>query len=267
MQAGGDRGDRRGVLVGDRERRPDGDGPLDEQPDRRVLADRGARRGRVRRRAGCIRSTLGQASRSGGAGRPGTGYSCSPGDAERGPARGDDLEVRRGAEQAGDDRRRVDDLLEVVEDEQDAPRRQPGSSSDSAIGWPRRSRRRPTAAAIRGATSIGSRIGSSGTKKTPSGKSSADGRRQLRARAASCPVPPGPVRVSSRVVSKQRGRPRRARRRGRRTSSAGSAGCSAAASSVRSGGNVGGSPSRIDLDEPLGRAQVPQPVLPEVAQP
>ncbi len=58
----------------------------------------------------------------------------------------------------------------------------------------------PSAVAIRGATSIGSRIGSSGTKKTPSGKSSA-------ARAASwsdsrvLPVPPGPVRVSSRVVA------------------------------------------------------------------
>ena len=39
VQAGADRGDRRGVLVGDREAGPDRDGPLDEQPDGRVLAE------------------------------------------------------------------------------------------------------------------------------------------------------------------------------------------------------------------------------------
>ena len=81
-------------------------------------------------------------------------------------------------QQVGDDRAGVDDLLEVVEDEQDAPVAQPVRERLGDRAAPLASVM-PTAAAIRGATSIGSRIGSSGTKKTPSGKSSADGRRQL----------------------------------------------------------------------------------------
>ena len=40
VQPGAIAGDRRRVLVGDREARPDGDRPLDEQPDGRVLAER-----------------------------------------------------------------------------------------------------------------------------------------------------------------------------------------------------------------------------------
>ena len=65
------------VLVRDREARADGDGPLDEQADRRVLAERDRVDGRVsppRLSRSSPLSWLG----SGGVGRPGTGYSCSP---------------------------------------------------------------------------------------------------------------------------------------------------------------------------------------------
>jgi hypothetical protein len=40
---------------------------------------------------------------------------------ERGPARGDRFQARRGPQQPGDDRSGVDDLLEVVEDQQHGP--------------------------------------------------------------------------------------------------------------------------------------------------
>ncbi len=76
------------------------------------------------------------------------------------------------------------------------------SSSDSAIGLPPDSVT-PTADAIRAATSIWSRIGSSGTKKTPSGKSPATVVASWR-ESRVFPVPPGPVIVRSRVVSKSR---------------------------------------------------------------
>ena len=76
------------------------------------------------------------------------------------------------------------------------------SSSDSAIGFLPASVI-PTAAAIRGATSIWSRIGSSGTKKTPSGKVSATDVASW-SESRVFPVPPGPVIVSSRVVSNRR---------------------------------------------------------------
>ena len=56
---------------------------------------------------------------------------------------------------------------------------------------------------MRGATSIGSRIGSSGTKKTPSGKSS-DDRAASWSESRVLPVPPGPVSVRSRVRASSR---------------------------------------------------------------
>ena len=78
MEPGADRGDRRGVLVGDREARADRDRALDEQPDRRVLAERD----QVDRPVpAAARHPLDARIRwlgSGGAGRPGTAYSCSP---------------------------------------------------------------------------------------------------------------------------------------------------------------------------------------------
>ena len=123
----------------------------------------------------------------------------------------------------------------------------------------------PTAVAIRDGTSIGSRIGSSGTKKTPSGKASA-------AAEASCsdsrvlPVPPGPVRVSNRVVA-----------RSRAASSSSAARPTNVVSWVgRLFGRASGRAQRrevgrkvvgLDLDDVLGAEQVLEPVRPEVAQP
>ena len=201
MEPGADRGDGRGVLVGDREARPDGDGPLDEQADRRVLAERDRSIGRASPPR-FIRSSPVCWLGSGGAGRPGTGYSCSPETCSDGPARDDRLDVRRGAQQVGDDRGGGDDLLEVVEDEQEPLVAQPVGErfGDRACAG---SRRRRARSAIRGATSIGSRIGSSGTKKTPSGKSS-DDRAASWSESRVLPVPPGPVRVSSRVGASSR---------------------------------------------------------------
>ena len=190
----------RGVLVGDRERRADRLRAFDEQADRGVLPDRGGID--PARPAGQVHALdAAQGARVGRHRQARDRVLLLARHAQRGPARGDDLEVRRGPQQVGDDRRRLEDLLEVVEDEQDAPRRQPlGEGLGDRLVWHRSVT--PTEAAIRDATSIGSRTGSSGTKKTPSGN-----------RSATCvasaidsrvlPVPPGPVNVSSRVVVEQ----------------------------------------------------------------
>ena len=88
VQAGGDRGHRRRVLVRDRERRPDGDRPLDEQADRRVLADRG--RVEPARAAGQVHPLRPDRWRgSGGVGQPRDRVLLLAGDVQRGPARGD----------------------------------------------------------------------------------------------------------------------------------------------------------------------------------
>ena len=60
-------------------------------------------------------------------------------------------------------------------------------------------------------------IGASSTKKTPSGNSSSSLRGHLRAPAASCPTPPGPVRVSRRVAAQQARDAAPARAPGRRS--------------------------------------------------
>ena len=161
-------------------------------------------------------------------------------DVQHGPARDDDLDVRRGAEQVGDDRGRGDDLLEVVEHEQQPLVAQPVGERARRSGGPalRRRRPRPRSAARRASARGSARAA---TKKTPSGKSSA-------ARAASwsdsrvLPVPPGPVRVSSRVVAS---RPAASSSSASRPTNVVS--CVGRlfgrASSVRSGGNSTGSPS------------------------
>ena len=201
-------------------------------------------RGRVDRRrarpAAFSRSRPDIALGSGGVGRPGHRVLLLARDVQGGPAGDDDLDRRR---------------ARAAAPRRSAPRRRPARSCRGpAAGACRASQSAsvssidrvglsatPSVRAIRGATSIGSRIGSRGTKKTPSGKSS-------EARAANwsdsrvLPVPPGPVSVSRRVVVS------------RRAASASSSSrpmnvvswvgrLFGRASSERSGGNVACSPS------------------------
>ena len=256
VEAGADRGDRRGVLVGDREPRLDRDRPLDEQADGLVLAEGGE----VHDAA----SSAGQAqplerrsagSGSGGAGRPGTGYSCSP--ETRSAARLVTITLRPGAA-----RRRSATT---------------GAASTTCSKLSRTSRTRSVAQPVRRATSA---TGPGAGLRDADGRG--DPRRdehrvadrlerrrrrrrpgsRRRRRAASCsdsrvlPVPPGPVSVRSRVVA---------------SSSAASASSASRptnvvswvgrlfgrASSVRSGGKSDGRPSAIDLDEAVRRAAGP----------
>ena len=124
VEPGADRGDGRGVVVRDLEVGPDGERPRDEQPDGLVLGHEvGGDRPLFAREVQLLE--VGHREQATGAGRPGTGYSCSP-------------EIRSGARLVaitrsfGAARRRsamtgagVDDLLEVVEDEQHLALRQP----------------------------------------------------------------------------------------------------------------------------------------------
>ena len=142
------------------------------------------------------RSTSDSRLVSGGAGRPGTGYSCSPETRSAIRVVTRHARCRAAPQQVSDDRARSDDLLEVVEDQQH-PLLADVSARVSMAGRLRLSAT-PSIRAIVAATSAGSRTGSSATNQIPSGNSSA-------AAAATCsesrvlPVPPGPVRVSSRV--------------------------------------------------------------------
>ena len=172
-------------------------GAGDEQPDR-LERRPAASRSREGARAGSAAPSRDRWLVSGGAGSPGTGYSCSP--ETRSAMRVVTRAVRFAAspEQVADDRRALDDLLEVVEDQQDPlladatrrAHRPPGGSGCRA----------PAVDAMVGATSAGSRTGSRATNQTPSGN------RPRRspppaATAASCPCRPGPVRVSRRVLA------------------------------------------------------------------
>ena len=231
-----------------RERRPDGDGPLDEQPDRRVLADRGGvEAARAAGQAASARARTGSTGRAASA-APGPG---TPARRRRGARPGwsrSTFRPGRGAEQAGDDRRR----------HRRPARSCRGPAGRAASPATRRATRRsacrpisvtPTAAAIRGATSIWSRIGSSGTKKTPSGKSSATVVASW-SDSRVFPVPPGPVIVRSRVVSNRR--PASASSSSRPTNVVSWVGrLFGRVSGVRSFGNVGRQPVALHLEEPL----------------
>ena len=131
---------------------------------------------------------------------PGTGYSCSPETCRVARLVTTILMPGRGPEQVGDDRRRRDDLLEVVEHEQDAACRA-ASRRATRRSAGRRSPTTPTRRAIRGATSIGSRIGSSGDEEDAVREVVRRRARRAGATAGSCRCRPGPVRVSSRVVA------------------------------------------------------------------
>ena len=125
------------------------------------------------------------------------------------------------ASSAGDPRRRLDHLLEVVEHQQEPAFAERGGERLGPGGMPGASRT-PSAWAIAGRTRAGSRSGARSTKTTPSGNAGAA------ARAASIasrvlPTPPGPVSVTRRWARQEIDDLAAPRRRGRGARSAGSA--------------------------------------------
>ena len=119
-----DRGNRRGVVVGHGKRRLDRQRSLDEQPDGGVLAERDrVDAPRPTRQLEPVRAR--ELARIGWSGQARDRQLLLPGDPQGGTAGDDDLEAVGGAQQVRDDRRGVRDLLEVVQDEQDAAVAQP----------------------------------------------------------------------------------------------------------------------------------------------
>ena len=147
-------------------------------------------------------------------------------------------------------RRRLEQVLEVVEDEQ-----QPllGEEALEALG--ERNARRvslsPSVCAIVGRTSAGSAIGASATKNTPCGKSSTSSAAAWSASRV-LPVPPGPVSVSRRTSSRRSCSAIAASSRSRPISGVGWTGRFVGRfSSVRSAGNSLRQPLDHELREPL----------------
>ena len=109
-------------------------------------------------------------------------------------------------QEVGDDRRRRQDVLEVVEDEQDLPLAQEGvaaAPSAAAGGLPDAERLGDR----RGSTRSGRRAAARGTKATPSAKSAAQVGRAAASASRVLPTPPGPVRVSRRTSGPRQKRP------------------------------------------------------------
>ena len=177
VQPGADPGDGRSVLVRHREVRPNGDGAGDEQPDRLVLRDLG--RGEVALRLRQVELLqLRQGEEVARNRQARNRVLLLAGDAERRTARHDDREPIARRSRSAIDRRPVDDLLEVVEDEQDAGAgRATRRGGRARIGRP--TRRVRATLAMREATRLGSRTGSSGTNQTPSANSCRDVSREL----------------------------------------------------------------------------------------
>ena len=183
---------------------------------------RGRRRGRGRR-TGATASDLGH-GRVGGSGSPrqaapaaGRAAACSPREAQRRPAGGEDLQRRAGGQQVGDSRRGRQDLLAVVEDEQQ-PAGPAGTRPAPRPAGGRPVSRTPSAWAIGGERRGRGRGSGPGRRRpTPSAKRAGDRRGRPRGRAGSCRRRPdrsgsggGPRR---RAAAPQR---HRSRARGRR---------------------------------------------------
>jgi hypothetical protein len=216
VEARADGGDRRRILVRDGEPRPDRHRTFDEQSHRGVLAERRVDAARAAPAGGALRpvSWLG----SGGVGRPGTGYSCSP----------DTWRVARlvttaltwgGSQQVGDDGAAATTCSKLSSTRRTVLSRSQ-SASDSATGRARPRRCRPSSRSA--ATSIGSADRLERTKNTPSGSR----RRPARAAATASSCRSRRGRSASGAWSRRGARPPRpVRHRARRTSSAASAGC------------------------------------------
>ena len=185
-------------------------------PPRTAASASGSRRRIARRAAARARAAL-RRSRSAGAGRPGTGYSCSP-EMRSGARLVARIRIRAARRSSSADvaRRAPTHLLEVVEHEQDCfgPRaRRPGRRAGCATGslghaHRARDRRRDER-----------RVRDRRQRHEPDAV-----RERVRRRLAATwsarrvlPVPPGPVSVSSRALAEQRPDLDRARARAPRT--------------------------------------------------
>ena len=208
---------------------------------------------------------LGQAAGVGrGRAGPGPGTPARPRRAGRSRVVTRQRDVRAAAQELGDDRAGVDDLLEVVEDEQHVARRRSSSASASMAG-----RAALSASAERPGDRRGDegRVadGVEGDEPDAVGEVVGGGRgdleRQPRLAGAARSgqgQQPGRPASSAPASASSRSRPTNVvswvgRLFGR-------------ASSERSGGKSAGRPSMTSWVEPLRRAQVLEPVLPEVAQ-
>ncbi len=186
---------------------------------------------------------------AGGSDSGGTVNSCSP--EIRSGARLDTMTVRRGAP-----RRRsatigaADTTCSKLSRTSSACRSRRWSRTRSIGGW--RGASRPIEAAIAEGTSSGSVTGASGTNHAPSGNRSTQSPASASERRV-LPVPPGPVRVSSRVFSS---RPTAASTSARPTKLVSCGGrLLGVASSVRSAGNVASRPSASSWYRRSGRAR------------
>ena len=187
---------------------------------------------------------------------------------ERGSAGDHDRQARAGLEQVADERRGGQDLLEVVEDQQQAAVPQVLRSADrprAAFGDLAQSQRRDDR---RGDQAPGPRSGRAARRRRR--------RRNRRSTsAASCrlrrvlPVPPGPVSVSSRVVASRR--LASATSRARPTKLVSWVGrLFGAASSERSAGNSEARPGDDHLVDPFRLGQVLEAMpaqIPQLARP
>ena len=190
-------------------------------------------RGRFRRSISDSRLT------SGGAGRPGTGYSCSP-ETRSG------IRVVTSAFRFGQRRRSsatsgpasvTCSKLSSTSRTRPAPTSSASTSIDGFVAFSAS----PTVRAIVGVTNAGSRTASRATNQTPSGKSSAAVAATWSERRV-FPVPPGPVSDSSRVPRSSS--PASASSRSRPTNVVSWVGrLFGRASSDRKGGKVSGRPS------------------------
>ena len=178
-----------------------------------------------------------RARRSRGTGRPGTGYSCSPGHAEGRPARRDDRQPLAGSQEVRDDRRarrsparscraragRGDPASHSTRRSRGA-HRAGGLDEAERAGDPRRDERRvPDRLERHEPDAVAELVGDVG--------------RELEREPRSCRSRPGPVSVRRRVVASRRRRLAQAPPRARRSSSAGSAGCSAGGRATGSAGS------------------------------
>ena len=180
------------------EPRADRDGTLDEQPDRGVLAERGQVDG-ARSATEVHPLQAGLLARVGRRRQARDLVLLLARDVEHGAAGDDRLDLGRRPQQVGDDRGGRDDLLEVVEDQQQALVAQPvgerlvdrsrGALGDAeGAGDPRRDEHR-----IADRLERRRRRRRRGSRPMPCAASWSDSR--------VLPVPPGPVSVSSRVVA------------------------------------------------------------------
>ena len=123
------------------------------------------------------------------------------GDAQHGAAGGQNAQVGAGNQDLGDERCRVEQVLQVIEDQEQMFA---SESRDQRLGeWEAPASRTPRLWAIAEATSAGSGTAASGTKTAPSANSDSSLAAASRASRV-LPTPPGPVSVSRRTSGRHK---------------------------------------------------------------